>query len=372
MQKKRITLIGIIIIIIATAVTSFGMIGGNSLKSHLKKATKFFNDGKYEEVIFEFDKALAIDDEIFYIYLAKANAEIAVGRVDDALESTIKMIELLKVNDEITNKTMLKAHNILLDMYNTSEYNEKEDLLVWFYEVAYGNVKYADYISWIEEYLPEEYSTSMEWIRNDHEEYVAQRYTKAYGNILLNYQKAMAANYEYDYVNGEEFNDKYPGINSEVAANMADELQYSIIDINDDNIPELIIGEIGYIIYDIYSLKDGKPERLFDVYSMGNRNRYTFYRDGVIRCESSGGVSIGSDEFFRLNKITEDTSFPMVTSVEKVLWEDNDGMKYYKLGENDTRIEISEEDYDDTIDKYTEILYTDIDWSYIQYFSLED
>lgn len=372
MQKKKGILTGAIALIIVFTVVVVVLSGGNSLESHLKLAVKHYNDGNYEEAILEFDKAIAIDDKIFHIYLAKANTEIVIGRDDDALETTIKMIELLKINDEIANQTMLKAHTILLDMYNTSEYHEKEDLLVWFYENAYGNEKYSEYISWIEDYLPEDYETTLKWIREEYEEIVAQRYVKAYSDILMKYQKAMVANYEYDYINGEEFNDKYPGVNFEVAANNADELEYAIMDLNNDEIPELIIGEIGYIIYDIYTLKGGKPEQLFDTYSMGNRMRYTFYKDGIIRCESSGGVSIGSNEFFKLNKVSANMSGPIVTSVEKVLWEDESGMKYYRIGENDSRTEISEEDYDDTIDKYTEILYTDIDWSYIEYFSIED
>lgn len=253
MQKKKGILIGAIALIIVLIVVFVTLLRGNSLESHLKLAVKDYNDGNYEEAILEFDKAIAIDDKIFHIYLAKANTEIVIGK-DDALETTIKMIELLKTNEEITNQKMFKAHIILLDMYNTSEYHEKEDLLVWFYENAYGNEKYNEYILWIEDYLPEDYKTTLKWIREDYEEIVAKRYVKAYSDILLKYKKAMESNYEYDYINGEEFDDKYPGVNFEVATNNADELEYAMMDLNNDEIPELIIGEIGYIVY-VYSQK---------------------------------------------------------------------------------------------------------------------
>lgn len=370
MKKKGILIGTILLVIIATIVTCFMMSGRNTLESHLKLAVKYFNEGNYEEAILEFDKAIKIDDKIFHIYLAKANAEIEIGNNDAALESTIKMVELLKVNDEIANKTMLQAHTILLDMYNTSKYKEKEDLLIWFYETAYGNEKYVEYLSWIEDYLPDEYDVSMEWIREDYEEAKAEYYVSLYDDILLKYKKAAAANYEYDHVNGETFDKKYPGVNFEVAAGMETDLYYSIIDINGDEIPEMFIGGDGNNIYDIYGIKDGRPERLFDVYSMGNRIHYTVYEDGIIGYRSSGGISNGGYKFYKVHKSSEIKENGMTSEIEYLKWEDD---RYFITRKNgDSNTELSEEEFDAEVEKYVEIGYKNMKWQILKYYQSDN
>ena len=136
-KKKGILIGGIILIIIATVVTCFVINRDNPLEVHLKLAVKYFNAGDYEEAILEFDKAIAINNNIPQIYSARANVEIAIGKEDEALKSTIKMIELLKVDDEYISRESL----ILLDMFNNSKYPKYDDLLLWFYENSYGDKK---------------------------------------------------------------------------------------------------------------------------------------------------------------------------------------------------------------------------------------
>lgn len=88
---------------------------------------------------------------------AKANAEIALGREVEALESTIKMIELFKDDDEYISRETL----ILLGMFNNSKYPEYDDLLLWFYEIAYGDEEYKEYYTWIEDYLNDSFKDTL-------------------------------------------------------------------------------------------------------------------------------------------------------------------------------------------------------------------
>lgn len=382
MKKKGILIGTILLVIIATIVTCFMMSGRNTLESHLKLAVKYFNEGNYEEAILEFDKAIKIDDKIFHIYLAKANAEIETGNNDAALESTIKMVELLKVNDEIANKTMLQAHTILLDMYNTSKYKEKEDLLIWFYEAAYGNEKYAEYLSWIEDYLPDEYDVSMEWIREEYSENMQEKYIASYERVLSSYKKALKNNFEYDYINGEEFEKVYPDVNSELAANGGvSGLKYSLTDINKDGVPELIIGNINnptydninddwcpdYVIWDIYGLENGNPKRIIDIYSVGYRRHYKLFDDGIIGCMSIGngnenGVVISYD-FYSVEgtssvpvyALQSDTTIP--------------GGKY-TVGTSSPSEDISKSKYDSIMNSF--VPKKDINWETIDYHSYEN
>lgn len=363
MQKKKGILIGgIILIIIATVVTCFVITRDNPLESHLKLAVKYFNDGDYEEAILEFNKAIAINDKIPQIYSAKANAEIALGKEDEALESTIKMIELLKVDDEYIARESL----ILLEMFNSSKYPEYDDLLLWFYETSYGDEKYKEYCTWIEDYLDDSFEDALKMAREDYEKSIQDGYTDIYRSILTSYLNAEESNYEYDYVSGESFEEKYPNINPEIpAAGGNTELTYSIIDINEDAVPELFIrdGRSG-AIYDMYGIKNGKPERLFDVYSMGYRMIYTIYEDGIIGYQGSGSANSGSYEFFKVNP---SGSEKMVASIESVSWDDLSGPVRYFLTRagGDTNTEITEEERNDIVNKYKAD--TNISWTYLKY-----
>lgn len=87
-------------------------------------------------------------------------------------------------------------------------------------------------------------------IREDYEKSIQDGYTDIYRNILTSYLNAEELNYEYDYVSGETFEEKYPNINPEIMSVGGNtDFTYSIIDINEDAVSELFIqnGRSGLI-----------------------------------------------------------------------------------------------------------------------------
>jgi hypothetical protein len=80
-----------------------------------------------------------------------------------------------------------------------------------------------------------------------------------------------------------------PDYNGILLANGDDgfsKIGYAFVDTNRDGIDELYIGEIGFAVYDIYTMVDGKPTH---VVSGGERDRYYIFDNCFICNEESSG-----------------------------------------------------------------------------------
>ena len=181
-----------------------------------------------------------------------------------------------------------------------------------------------------------------------------------YEPVLKDYQQAEANNYagdgnEYGYVCENLF---FPDVE--------ETLYYSLIDLNDDNIPELILAspfagneKIGeeYNIWDIYSYSEGAPLRLVEGDdAIGMRSFYHICKNKMIKSESSGGATeyvtiyeeVGLDEDGRVTMYLMDGVY-------------SDTGVYYAVSSGALDgWEITEDEYEEVLDKYP--IKTDIDW----------
>lgn len=116
-------------------------------------------------------------------------------------------------------------------------------------------------------------------------------------------------------------------------------------DISGDSFPEFVIvmnnSENMYDqpenirIYDMYRLKDGIPERIFDINSMGYRSVYTICENGFVKCRGSGGAAASADIIYRLEGDSE-------TVYQCVEHDGVDGVPKYFLsdaGHNNTQMQ---------------------------------
>lgn len=82
-----------------------------------------------------------------------------------------------------------------------------------------------------------------------------------------------------------------------------DELGYAVIDLNNDGIPELLLGSINGLNnsapHSVFTLKSGKPVLLT---SFGSRDAGVILADGTIYCIGSGGAAYTYLSSFRLDK----------------------------------------------------------------------
>ncbi len=84
-------------------------------------------------------------------------------------------------------------------------------------------------------------------------------------------------------------------------------IYYSITDLNNDGIEELLIGaedcnygEGGISKVDLYTLYNNMPVRIVDTYSLGHRAHLAIFEDGTFAVHSSGGASTYMEQFFSL------------------------------------------------------------------------
>lgn len=347
-MKKGILAGSILLVIIATVVTCFLISGRNSVESHLKLAVKYFNEGNYEEAVLEFDKAIVINDRVPEVFFAKASTELCLEREDDAAETTLNALKLMK--DEVGET--VSAVKVLDELSANSKYSGIDELVLWWYDKTYDDETYEEYRKWIEEKWGEKYKEEISKIQESH-----KPSEELYDSILTSYQKAENNNYEYDYINGEEFESLYPHVNAEIAMSGGmPKLYYIVEDLNDDGVAELAVASLGneYNLYDIYTYDNG-PKQLFDPYSMGYRVIYTIYEDGVIGCCGDGGISTGGYTFYKINKVPSESKY--VSPIEYLEWEDYSGTKRYFITREggDTNTEITKQEYDSAIAKYKKI-----------------
>ena len=78
--------IGLIIVIIITSVVAYGYLNHiNSPNGLNEKGDSLFQEGKYDEAISYYDKAISIDPNNIYAYTAKGNVLYWLGKYDEAI-----------------------------------------------------------------------------------------------------------------------------------------------------------------------------------------------------------------------------------------------------------------------------------------------
>lgn len=350
-MKKIVLIICIILIVVATSVTCIIIDNDifNPAAKHLKSAVKNYSSGRYEETIDDLEAVVSINDKLPTVYYAKASAEIHIDEETVAAETLLQAFKLQKGNSYDDNNRVCK---ILNDLFEDDAYQGHDELMLWWYEKMFDNTECKEYLEWLESCLTDKYKTKLEKIKQENE----NNSENLYGSILEEYKRAQENNYEYDYLNGEEFEDIYPHINPEIVSNgINSDLSYSVMDINGDGTMELVIAAVdgdNCTIYDMYTF-DGEPKRLFDAYSMGYRTIYTIYEDGIIGYYSDGGMSGGSYTFCELCK-TPYSGDNYVNQVVYLSEHDPSGIKGYYIARNgeEHNTEISEDEYKAEIGKY--------------------
>lgn len=166
-----------------------------------------------------------------------------------------------------------------------------------------------------------------------------------YSQILQEYRVAEANGFYYEVIK------TLPNVNTELAGNSysKSKLYYMVEDISGDSIPELVIASYRpnssfnkYQIYDIYRLDNGKPSRIFDVYSMGYRNIYTICENQIIELYGDGGTSVHGVTFFKLDENS-------TLTCQHILY---DKPYYYLTDPKNAKQKISKEKADEIINSY--------------------
>ena len=116
---------------------------------------------------------------------------------------------------------------------------------------------------------------------------------------------------------------------------------YAFEDLNDDGIEELFIGlgssgdDIN--IYSLFSFDGGKPVRLVEESSLGERSRMTIYEDNTFSVFGSGGAFYSGQWHYRL---LQDSLNP-----EAIEEYQHDNGKYYWKDNTGNYIDITQEEY---------------------------
>lgn len=351
-MNKKIWLIIVIIAVIALTVAAcFAISNGvfNPLEHHIKLASKYMNEGKYEEAILEFEKVIKINDKFVEVYEAKANAEILTDKEDDAVKSIAKALELIK-NDTAEKSEIINPLKNILE--NGKNIKKRNDLLLWWYEKTYEMPEYDDIRKWFDSYFEKTFEQQLKEIRRKFEKNTKEfdkQFTQMYNDILQEYKAAE----ENAYYNGNF--DKCPNVNSEIyASGGKPKIFYSLmdLDIKQDGIPELVIASVNgddYNIYDIYAI-DGGAKRLFDITSMGYRAKYVICNNGIIKVYSSGGADYNSVAIYEIESAYPQSVETSAAYVKYILEENS---TYYEAkSPDDNRTEINKQKYDETDKQY--------------------
>jgi len=129
-----------------------------------------------------------------------------------------------------------------------------------------------------------------------------------------------------------------------------EKLGYAVVDINDDGIPELLLGTINGLnsakLNSIYTLRDGEPVLLKSFWS---RSRGVISADGVIYSVGSGGAAYTYLSSYRLDKnantLTQLTAMSSDYSV-------SEGKPYYVQVVNGETHYIPEDEFWDFCESY--------------------
>lgn len=161
-------------------------------------------------------------------------------------------------------------------------------------------------------------------------------YMDAYNQIIDLYSKS--ANKEYADLERENIN---PLVNVEGDC----PLFYTLYDLNDDNIPELIIAKTDEkCIIDIRTFYDGETVRIFgDHYNLGIKNSCTIGEDNFIYIFMPSGAFKACEYIYELTN--NDESYLKVIKAYEMNVDENNDLKYFDITDENRR-EISEAEYD--------------------------
>lgn len=183
-----------------------------------------------------------------------------------------------------------------------------------------------------------------------------------YSPVITQYQDAIGNDYYADVLNGYADDDiigEYVNYELLDCARNYDEFHtyYALIDINNDGIEECVIGagenqsSIGN--YDIFSYDGSVPKPLFEVGTFGYRTNFSISEDGIIRTFGSGGAMSNGYAYYRLPKQQVD-----VEIIDNIFLDF--GLYYRSI--NGNQFEISEEEYNNVVDKYEKLNSAKLNW----------
>lgn len=193
-----------------------------------------------------------------------------------------------------------------------------------------------------------------------------------YLNVLQRYKIAQDNGfYQYPYPNGRSLLQQL-GVNPNLAASAADTLDYALVDLTQDGIPELFIAThdyatsvMPYNMYDIFSIVNGNIMRPIDDFSMGYKSWYTITDKGYLDNLRFSGAK---DEIHQYLTIDPLTGAPVYDKwIEYESWT---GEQYYmNYGKEDyiNKFAISKAEYENIKAQYS--MKQDIVWHPISDFS---
>lgn len=154
----------IVMIILICTMTVVFVSCGTTVEGQLELAVKFYQEGKYEEAILVFDKAIAIDDKIPTLHYAKALAQWAMQDQDGAMDSIYQALTLRQAGIE----DQIYVDIFVALMQNTTYKTEQDMALIWL-ENNYENEEESELADWIRDYLGETYAEELAIMEADDE-----------------------------------------------------------------------------------------------------------------------------------------------------------------------------------------------------------
>lgn len=157
-KKKPIIIIAIVAVIAITIAIVLSIQSGitNPLEHHLQLGYKYLQEGKYEEAILAFDKAIGIDDKNTEARFGKIEAYIALGETEKAEEVLSELSKILPSDDTEQIKQIKKYYeqlekNIVIeDIYEIDNGNEiqgvkalMDERILWEYKSKKPGTQYG-------------------------------------------------------------------------------------------------------------------------------------------------------------------------------------------------------------------------------------
>ena len=176
-----------------------------------------------------------------------------------------------------------------------------------------------------------------------------------YLDVLQRYKKAQDKNFSADAIRDYD-------VNGNLSLSSVDpSLSYALVDVAQDGVPELIIAKVGeqynhklnkggYIIYDIFGESNGTVKRLFDTFTMGNKELYTLRESGMIARVIIAGGSYIYTQFHKLN--ANSTSPQLSHFVLQTGWVGEVPSYYRGTTDVNSYYPISEDEYNSLQNQY--------------------
>lgn len=386
-RKKIFLLIGVIasfLILAGIAILIPPQMKASEISKSLEIGEKYLEEGKYEEAILAFDKVIAIDTKNVTAYEGKgasysgldnyteAEAQLENAKSIDFTDNGKVLMADVYVNtdrkdlglalvDEVVNTQPEATKTIILitDVYSQINENTKTIELL---EKQIANTKDKKELTKLYDALipvcvkvgksDAEIKTLIDNATSSIGEYTNAFYQNYayYAPIIKEYRELEANNFSY------ETTKNLHNVNSE-ARTAKIKLFYMLEDISGDSVPELVISgrypsstSSENNIFDIYRLIGNKPERIFDISSMGNRCQYTLCENNIINLDASSGADHTTDTIYKLDGTT-------TTTIHYIKY---DAPNFYLTDANNANRLIDRAEANSLIDSFNPK--TDINW----------